>query len=55
MTAYNRLWAAVVLIVLSAGYAVLVKKDPNIASAIAAGYVALVVTAVLVLNVWKKP
>jgi F0F1-type ATP synthase assembly protein I len=55
MTANNRLLVIAGLIVLSAGYAVLVKKDPAVASAIAAGYVALLLTAIFVLNVWKKP
>lgn len=55
MTPNNRLWLIATMIVISAGYAVLVKKDPGIASAIASGYVALLLTAVLLLNVWKKP
>jgi hypothetical protein len=43
------------IIVLSAGYALLVKKDPSIAGAVAAGYIALLLTLFLLLNVWKKP
>ena len=55
MTANNRLWLIAALIIISAGYALLVKKDPGIASAVASGYVALLLTAVFILNVWKKP
>lgn len=55
MTPSNRLWLIAVIIIISAGYAVLVKKDPELAAAIASGYVALLATAVVLLNVWKKP
>lgn len=43
------------LIVLSAGYAVLVQRDPTTAAAVASGYVALLLTTIIFLNVWKKP
>jgi hypothetical protein len=55
MTAHNRLGVIAGLIILSAGYAVLVKKDPNLAAAVASGYVALLLTLFVVINVWKKP
>lgn len=55
MTATNRLWVVAGLIILSAAYAVLVKKDPNLAAAVASGYVALLLTVIAVINVWKKP
>lgn len=55
MTPHNRLGVVAGVIVISAGYAVLVKKDPNLASAVASGYVALLLTVLFVLNVWKKP
>lgn len=49
-----RLLVCGALILLSAVYAVLVARDPTFASAIAVGYVAVVVTAILVVNLWKK-
>lgn len=55
MTAFNRLWAVVGLIILSAAYGVLVKKDPSLASAASGGYVAFLLTVMLILNIWKKP
>ena len=55
MTALSRLMVVAGLIVLSAGYAVLVKKDPSLASAISSGYVCMLLTAILVLNLWKRP
>lgn len=55
MTAHSRLFLAFALIVLSAGYAVLVKKDPSLAGAVASGYVAVLLTVFLLINVWKRP
>jgi hypothetical protein len=55
MTAYSRLITVAVIILFSAAYAVLVKKDPALASSIAAGYVAVLLSVVIVLNLWKKP
>jgi len=55
MTPPNRLLVVAGLIILSAAYALLVKKDPDIAQAISSGYVAVALTAILLLNVWKKP
>jgi hypothetical protein len=49
-----RLFVCGAVILLSAIYAVLVSRDPAFASAIAVGYVAVVVTAILVINLWKK-
>jgi cell division protein FtsW (lipid II flippase) len=43
------------MIVLSALYAVLVNKNPDLATAVAAGYVALLLTIFVSVNVWKKP
>lgn len=51
----TRLWLIAGIIVLSAVYAVLVVEDRNLAAAISSGYVALLLTVTLVLNVWKKP
>jgi hypothetical protein len=50
-----RLWLSVAMIVMSAIYAVTVVKNPQIASAIALGYVALLLTVFVLVNVWKKP
>lgn len=55
MTPHNRLGVVAGLILISAAYAVLVKKDPDLASAVASGYVALFLTVIVLLNVWKKP
>lgn len=55
MTANNRLWIIAGLIVMSSAYAVLVKKDPDLAAAISTGYTALLLTVLLAINVWKKP
>lgn len=55
MTALNRLRVVAGLILLSAVYAVLVKRDPQIASAVSSGYVAILLTTILIINVWKKP
>lgn len=49
-----RLLICGVIILLSAVYAVLVARDPSFASTVAIGYVAVVVTAILVVNLWKK-
>lgn len=54
MSASLRLLLCGVLILLSAIYAVLVARDPTTASAIAAWYVAVVVTVILAVTVWKK-
>lgn len=55
MTSATRLKVCALLIVLSAVYAVLVARDPAIASAIASGYVAAVLTVVVLTTIWKKP
>lgn len=55
MTANSRLLWSAVLIIISAVYAVLVARDPGVASAIAAGYIAILLTVFVLLNVWKKP
>jgi hypothetical protein len=54
MTASYRLLLCGGLILVSAVYAVLVARDPAFAAAVAAGYVAIVVTVILVVNLWKK-
>lgn len=55
MTPRTRLALIAGLIILSAGYAVLVKRDPTTAAAVASGYVALLLTLFVLINVWKSP
>lgn len=55
MTSNSRMQIAVLIVVFSALYALLIAKDPGIASAISSGYVAIVLTAILISNVRKKP
>lgn len=50
-----RLRACALIIIASAIYAVLVAQNPNLAGAVASGYIALLLTVMFVLNVWKKP
>lgn len=54
MTTQHRLCVGLGVVVLSLGYGVLVVLDPEIASAIAAGYVAIVLTALILSNFWRK-
>lgn len=54
MSASLRLFLCGVLILLSAIYAVLVARDPSLAAIVAIGYVAVVVTVILIVNLWKK-
>jgi len=54
MTPKYRLVLIVLVIVGSAAYAVLVKKDPATASAIAVGYVALLVSVITLIQIWRK-
>lgn len=50
----SRLLLCAAMIVLSAVYGVLVSKDPSLASAISGGYIAVLLTIFVVVNVWKK-
>lgn len=54
MSASLRLLLCGVLIIMSAIYAVLVARDPAFAAAIAAGYVAIVVSVFCLVSFWKK-
>lgn len=54
MSASLRLLLCGILILVSAIYAVLVARDPATASAIAVGYVAVVVTVILAVSLWKR-
>lgn len=51
----TRLLMAVLIIVGSAAYGMLVAADRALASAISSGYVAVLVTIFILTNVWKKP
>lgn len=55
MRAHTRLTLSAVMIILSALFAILIDQDPQVASAVALGYVALLLTAFVLANVWKKP
>lgn len=50
-----RLKLAAGIIVVSLLYGYLVAEDASVASAIAVGYVALLLTVLVVINIWKKP
>lgn len=55
MTPNIRLMLLAGMLVLSAAYAVLVEKDPSVASALALGYVAFILSVFLIISCWKKP
>ena len=55
MTLTTRLRMSVIIIVMSVVYAVLVGYDPDIASAVAVGYVAILLTIFALTNFWKRP
>jgi|1186.fasta_scaffold501595_3 hypothetical protein len=55
MSSSTRLRLSGVIIILSALFAVLIATDPATASAVFMGYVALILTAFLLSQVWKKP
>lgn len=55
MTAKTRLALIALVIIGSAAYAVLVKQDPSTASAVAVGYVALLVTIIAAIQIWRRP
>lgn len=48
-----RLRICVAVILVSAGYAVLVAKDPDFAQAVMLGYVAVLLTIFVLIEVWK--
>lgn len=49
-----RLWLCAGMILLSAIYAVLVSKNVELAKAAALGYIAVMLTVIVIINVWKK-
>lgn len=55
MTSNARLQMSLLIIMISAAYGVIVAKDPQIASAIASGYVGVILTVLILVNVWKRP
>lgn len=55
MTPHRRLWLLAALIVISAMYAVVVEKDPELAYAVALGYIAIMLTILIVTACWKRP
>lgn len=55
MTPNKRLFVIAVLLILSATYAVIVKRDQSLAYAVALGYIAMILTALFILSCWKKP
>jgi hypothetical protein len=48
-----RLFLCVAMILISAGYSVLVIKDIDVAKAIALGYIALMLTILVIVNIGK--
>lgn len=55
MSPSTRLILCAGIIAVSAMYAVLVAHDPAIAAAVAVYYVAIVITAFVLTNIWKRP
>jgi len=55
MTPNTRLKLSAIMIMISAVYSVLVVQSPSTASAVASGYVALLLTVFALVNLWKKP
>lgn len=51
MTPKNRLWLVAALIVFSATYALIVKKDQDLAYATALGYIAILLTVLVYLHI----
>lgn len=51
----TRLALSLAMIIASATYGLLIVEDPNIAEAVAMGYVAVLLTVFFAVNLWKKP
>ena len=49
-----RLRWSIFMIVFSAIYALLIAKDRDLAEAAAVGYIALLLTVFVIVNIWKK-
>lgn len=55
MTPKTRLRLIVGLLALSTIYALLVGWNPELARAVAVGYIALMLTVLVLIQLWKKP
>jgi hypothetical protein len=53
--ANTRAFLIAALIIFSAGYASLIGQDEELARTLALGYIAVVITIILLIQVWKKP
>lgn len=54
MTPRHRLILCAVMILISASYAVLVAKNLELAKAVALGYIAVMLTLIAIINIWKR-
>lgn len=54
MTPQIRFVVIIAVIVLSSGYGILVVKDETLARTIALGYIAVMLTILMLLKFWKK-
>jgi hypothetical protein len=50
-----RLYLCAIIVALSGAYAVLIATDIELAKAVALGYIGLILTIFLLLNVWRRP
>ena len=50
----TRLRMSIFMIVFSAVYAVLIAEDRDLAEVVAVGYIALLLTVFIIINMWKK-
>jgi hypothetical protein len=55
MRANTRLALCGVVIIVSALYALLVTKDKQLAETVALGYIAVLLTLMFIVTVWKRP
>lgn len=55
MSSSTRLILSVAMIILSAFFAVLITRSPQVASDTATVYVAVLLTVFVLVNTWKKP
>lgn len=55
MTSDTRLKVSALMIVISALFGVIVAQSPSIAHDVMNGYVAMLLTLFVLVNVWKKP
>lgn len=55
MNPSTRLKLSALMIFVSTIYGVVVAQDPDVAEAIALGYIAILLTVFILVNVWKKP